>query len=58
MPEALRLLRQAHQSKPMEEMRVALAGVDSSGGKGEPTAKERALIRKLIESHRSGKRRA
>jgi hypothetical protein len=42
----------------MEEMRSAFAGVDSSGGKGEPTARDRALTGKLIKSHRSGKRRA
>jgi len=58
MPEALRLPQEAHESKAMEGMRVAFAGVESSGGKGEPTAKDRAFIRKLIESHRSGKRRA
>jgi len=40
------------------EMRTAFAGVDSSGGEGEPTARDRAFIGKLIESHRSGKRRA
>jgi hypothetical protein len=42
----------------MEEMRAAFAGVDSFGGKGEPTARDRAFIAKLIQSHRSGKRRA
>jgi len=56
--EALRLLREQRESKAMEEMRVAFAGVDSSGGKGEPTARDRAFIGKLIEHHRSGKRRA
>jgi hypothetical protein len=42
----------------MAEMRAAFAGVDSFGGKGEPTAKDRALIRDLIRRHRSDKRRA
>jgi putative addiction module CopG family antidote len=56
--EALRLLRNEQEAKAMEEMRAAFAGVDSSGGKGEPTAKDRALIRHLIERHRSDKRRA
>jgi putative addiction module CopG family antidote len=54
--EALRLLREARESKTMEEMRAAFAGVDSSGGKAEPTAKDRAFIQKLIASHRLGKR--
>src|SRR5258708_4409852 len=56
--EALRLLREERERKAMEEMRVAFSGVDSSGGKGEPTARDRGFIGKLIESHRSGKRRA
>lgn len=56
--EALRLLRNERESKAMEEMRAAFAGVDVAGGRGEPTAKDRALIRNLIRSHRSGKRRA
>ena len=56
--EALRLLRKEQEAKAMEEMRAAFAGVDSSGGKDEPTAKDRALIHNLIGSHRSGKRRA
>jgi putative addiction module CopG family antidote len=55
--EALRLLRNEQEARSMEEMRAAFAGVDSSGGKGEPTAKDRALIHNLIRSHRSGKRR-
>ena len=55
---ALRLLREERERKAMEEMRSAFAGVDSSGGKGEPTARDRAFIGKLIENHRSGKRRA
>lgn len=56
--EALRLLREARESKAMEEMRTAFTGVDSFGGKGEPTAKDRALIAKLIRTRRSDKRRA
>jgi putative addiction module CopG family antidote len=56
--EALRLLRDERETKAMEEMRLAFAGVDSSNGKGEPTAKDRALIRHLIGRRRSGKRRA
>jgi putative addiction module CopG family antidote len=55
--EALRLLRTEQEAKAMEEMRAAFAGVDSSGGEGEPTAKERALIRSIIGNYRSGKRR-
>jgi hypothetical protein len=42
----------------MEEMRAAFAGVDSSGGQGEPTAKDRAFIHKLIGNHRAAKRQA
>jgi putative addiction module CopG family antidote len=56
--EALRLLREDQESRAMEEMRSAFAGVDSSGGKGEPTARDRAFIGKLIKSHRSDHRRA
>jgi putative addiction module CopG family antidote len=56
--EALRLMRAAQANRAMEEMRAAFAGVDSSRGKGQPTAKDRAFIHKLIENHRSGKRRA
>jgi len=56
--EALRLLREQRENKAMEEMRTAFAGVDSSGGNGEPTAKDRAFIGRLVNSHRSGKRRA
>jgi Arc/MetJ-type ribon-helix-helix transcriptional regulator len=56
--EALRLLREKREPKAIKEMRIAFAGVDSSGGKGEPTRRDRALIGKLIKSHRSGKRRA
>jgi putative addiction module CopG family antidote len=55
--EALRMLREARESKAIEEMRTAFAGVDSSGGQGEPTAKDRALISKLTQAHRSGKSR-
>jgi putative addiction module CopG family antidote len=56
--EALRLLREEQERKTMEEMRAAFAGVDSSGKKGEPTAKDRAFIQKLIWKHRSANRRA
>jgi putative addiction module CopG family antidote len=56
--QALRLLRNEQEAKAMEEMRAAFVGVDASGGKGEPTAKDRAFIQKLIRSHRSAKRRA
>ena len=56
--EALRLLRKEKEAQAVEEMRVAFAGVDSSGGQGEPTAKDRAIIRNLIRIHRSGKHRA
>jgi len=55
--EALRLLRETREFKAIEEMRAAFAGVDSFGGKGEPTARDRAFIGKLTQSHRSGKRR-
>ena len=56
--EALRLFREERESKALAEMRSAFAGVDSAGGKGEPTAKDRAFIHKLVKRHRSGKRRA
>ncbi len=56
--EGLRLLREARESKAMEEMRTAFAGVDSAGGKGEPTARDHAFIGKAIQRYRSGKRRA
>ena len=56
--EALRLMRNVQESKVMEEMRAAFAWVDASEGTDEPTAQDRAFIAKLIECHRSGKRRA
>jgi putative addiction module CopG family antidote len=56
--EALRLFREERECKAMEEMRTAFAGVDASGGRGEPTARDRAFIGKLIKNRRSGKRRA
>jgi len=56
--QALRLLRNEQETKTMEEMRAAFAGVDSSGGQGEPTAKDRAFIHKLIGNHRAAKRQA
>ena len=55
--EALRLLRSEQEAKALAEMRAAFAGVDLSGGKQEPTVKDRALIHNLIERRRSGKRR-
>ncbi len=56
--EALRLLRDARESKAMDEMRSAFAGVDFSEPRGEPTVRDRAFIGRLIHGHRSGKRRA
>ena len=56
--EALRWFREERESKAMEKMRSAFAGVDAAGGKGEPTARDRAQIGKLIASHRSIKHRA
>jgi putative addiction module CopG family antidote len=56
--QALRLLRNEQEAKAMAAMQAAFAGVDSSGGKGEPAAKDRAFIDYLIRSHRLGKRRA
>ena len=55
---ALRRLREDQESKAMENMRAAFAGVDGAGGKGEPTAKNRADIAKLIKNHPWGSRRA
>jgi putative addiction module CopG family antidote len=52
--EALRLLREARESKAIEEMRAAFTGVGSSGGNGEPIARDRALIGKLLQTHGSG----
>jgi putative addiction module CopG family antidote len=56
--EALRLLRSSHESKALEEMQKAFAGVDSGTKRSEPTAAERAFIGGLIKSHRAGKRPA
>jgi len=56
--EALRLLRDQREAKALEEMRTAFAGVDSQGGQGEPSAKDRALIHQLIRRHRSRRSRA
>jgi putative addiction module CopG family antidote len=55
--EALRLLRETQENKALEEMKSAFAGVDSSMGNREPSARERAVIGKFIKSHRSAKRR-
>jgi hypothetical protein len=48
---------QRRRTISIAEMRAALAGVDSFGGKGEPTTKDRALIRRVIGRYRSVKRR-
>ena len=50
--EGLRLLRDEREAKALAEMRVAFAGVDARAPKGEPTAKNRALINQLIKRHR------
>jgi putative addiction module CopG family antidote len=50
--EALRLLRKGQDAHALEEMKVAFAKVDPAGGKGEPTARDRALISSLIKQHR------
>lgn len=55
--EALRLLRDRQESRALEEMRAAFAGVDPHGGQGEPTPQERALIAQAILRHRKGKGR-
>ena len=50
--EALRLLRETRESKALEEMRVAFAGVDSFGGKKENQLQgARAFIHNLIKGH-------
>src|SRR5580658_2010788 len=49
---------QSREDLPFEEMRAAFASVDPFGGKGEPTAKYRALIRHLIRRYRTGERMA
>ena len=56
--EALRLLRDQQESRALEEMRTAFAGVDPHGGQGEPTPQDRALIGQLIQRHRKAKARA
>jgi putative addiction module CopG family antidote len=56
--EALRLLRDQQESRALEEMRAAFAGVDPHGGQGEPTPEARALIAQAIQRHRKGKGRA
>jgi len=56
--QALRLLRNEQEVRAMEAMRAAFAGVDSFGGRGEPAAKDRALIHNLIRRRRLGNRRA
>ena len=56
--QAVRLLREKREASAMEEMRAAFAGVETSGGKGEPTPRDRAAIQKLIGTYRSRQRRA
>jgi len=56
--EALRLLRDQQESRALEEMRAAFAGVDPHGGHGEPTPQERALVAQAIQRHRQGRRQA
>jgi antitoxin ParD1/3/4 len=56
--EALRLLRDQQESRALEEMRTAFAGVDPHGGQGEPAPEARALIGQAIRRHRQGKGRA
>ena len=56
--EALRLLRNQQESRAVQEMRAAFAGVDPHGGQGEPTPQDRALIGQIIRRHRKGKGRA
>lgn len=56
--EALRLLRDRQESRALEEMRAAFAGVDPHGGPGEPTPKDRALINQIVRRHRKGNSRA
>ena len=56
--EALRLLRDRQESQAVEELRAGFAGVDSDGGQGEPTSKDRALISQIVRRRRAGKARA
>jgi putative addiction module CopG family antidote len=56
--EALRLLRDQQERRALAEMRAAFAGVDSHGGQGEPTPRDRSLIAQIIRRHRQGKGRA
>jgi putative addiction module CopG family antidote len=56
--EALRLLRDQQEKRARAEMATAFSGVDSHGGPGEPTPKDRALIGQIIRRHRQAKRRA
>ncbi len=55
--EALRLLRERQESRALEEMRAAFAGVDTQGGPGEPTNADRALVSRLIKRRRQPKAR-
>ncbi len=54
----LRLLRNPQETRGQMDMRMAFAGVDRHGGPGEPTLRDRALIRQIIRRHRKGKGRA
>jgi putative addiction module CopG family antidote len=56
--QAVRLFREAQESVAMDEMRTAFAGVDARGRKGEPTAKDRSLIDRIIKEYRTSKRHA
>jgi putative addiction module CopG family antidote len=56
--EALRLLRDQQETRALEEMRGAFAGVDPHGGQGEPSPRDRALIARVIRQHRQDKTRA
>ena len=56
--EALGLLRDQQEVRARTEMAAAFSGVDSHGGPGEPTPKDRALIGQIIRRHRKGKRHA
>lgn len=53
--EGLRLLRDQQETRALEEMRAAFAGVDPHGGQGEPAPQDRALIGQAIQRHRQRK---
>lgn len=56
--EALRLLREQQEARALADMRAAFALVDPHGGTGEPTSADRALINRLIQTHRRQNTRA